>query len=262
MSRFLSRFCMTRIYPYFSEEAIERDAEALLLDFSEARGVVIEPPIPIDDIVEKHLKLGIEFDDMNRHLGVPRPELRPYVLGAIFFHDRRIVIDESLDPEENPSREADYRITLAHEGCGHWRLHRHLFADDQALPLEISGTVEVPVGAGGTRLLEPKAVFYASCVLMPRKLVFAIWEEIFPDRKPRIVERRASVDHPFVEVPRLKSKKGESLGFETDAKLLDQVVCPLAQRFLVPPGDMRARLEELGLLFGQVPLQPLRSAGA
>jgi hypothetical protein len=40
------------------------------------------------------------------------------------------VIDESLDPEENPAKEGRYRFTLAHEGGGHWRLHRHLFAKD------------------------------------------------------------------------------------------------------------------------------------
>ena len=33
---------------------------------------------------------------------------------------------------ENPSKEGRYRFTLAHEGGGHWRLHRHLFANDPA----------------------------------------------------------------------------------------------------------------------------------
>jgi hypothetical protein len=54
---------MSRNVPYLAEEAIERDAEALLAEFSHARGVNIELPIPIEDIVEKYLKLGIEFDD-------------------------------------------------------------------------------------------------------------------------------------------------------------------------------------------------------
>ena len=44
-----------------AEEAIERDAEALLAEFSHARDVVIETPIPIEDIVEKHLKLRISL---------------------------------------------------------------------------------------------------------------------------------------------------------------------------------------------------------
>ena len=54
---------MSRFIPYLSEEAIERDAAALLAEYAHARGLTIEPPIPIEDIVEKHLKLGIEFDD-------------------------------------------------------------------------------------------------------------------------------------------------------------------------------------------------------
>jgi hypothetical protein len=56
---------MTRKVPFLAEEAIERDAEALLAEFSHARDVVIETPIPIEDIVEKHLKLRIEFDDLH-----------------------------------------------------------------------------------------------------------------------------------------------------------------------------------------------------
>jgi hypothetical protein len=61
---------MTKLVPYLSEEAIERDATALLNEYVQARGVVIKPPIPIEDIVEKHLKLGVEFDDMHRLFGV------------------------------------------------------------------------------------------------------------------------------------------------------------------------------------------------
>jgi hypothetical protein len=126
---------MTRFTPYLSEEAIERDAAALLNEYANARGLTIEPPIPIEDIVEKHLKLGIEFDNTHQLFGVPRPASDPDILGAIFFDDRRIVIDESLDPEEYPAKEGRYRFTLAHEGGGHWRLHRE--RGDQRQGLEV-----------------------------------------------------------------------------------------------------------------------------
>jgi len=33
--------------------------------------VTLEPPIPIEDIIEKHLKLRIEFDDLHEVFGVP-----------------------------------------------------------------------------------------------------------------------------------------------------------------------------------------------
>jgi hypothetical protein len=62
---------MSKPVPYLSDEAIESDAALLLTEYAHARGIVIAPPIPIEDIVEKHLKLGIEFDDTHKLFGVP-----------------------------------------------------------------------------------------------------------------------------------------------------------------------------------------------
>ena len=106
---------MPKFVAYVPDEAIEKDAEALLAEYAHTRGVVIEPPIQIDDIIEKHLKIGIEFDDTHRLFGIPRldPGVDPDILGAIFFDQRRIVIDESLDPDANPSKEGRYRYTAA-----------------------------------------------------------------------------------------------------------------------------------------------------
>jgi hypothetical protein len=47
-----------RFAPYLSEAQIERDAAALLAEFGQARGATIAPPIPVEDIVEKHLSLA------------------------------------------------------------------------------------------------------------------------------------------------------------------------------------------------------------
>ena len=66
---------MTKFVSYVSDEVIEKDAQALLADYAHSRGIVIELPIPIDDIIEKHLKIGIEFDDTHRLFNVPRPGL-------------------------------------------------------------------------------------------------------------------------------------------------------------------------------------------
>jgi hypothetical protein len=130
---------MTLRVPYIADETIERDAEALLAQFAHAKTVEIKAPIPIEDIVEKHLKLHVEFDDLHRLLGVPRDGSRsePDIFGAIWLETGEIVIDESLDPEELPSLEGRYRFTLAHEGGGHWRLHRGLVLANhgQACPL-------------------------------------------------------------------------------------------------------------------------------
>ncbi len=79
---------MSKFIPYLPDEAIERDAEALLSEFAHVSGLAVEPPVPIEDIVEKHLKLGIEFNDTHRLFGLPRYGLgmEPDILGAIFFN--------------------------------------------------------------------------------------------------------------------------------------------------------------------------------
>jgi hypothetical protein len=110
---------MTVRVRFVSEESIERDANTLLAEFARARHTEIKAPIPIEDIVEKHLKLQVEFDDLHSLFGLQRGA-EPDIFGAIWLETREIVIDESLDPEEDPSMEGRYRFTLAHEGGGHW----------------------------------------------------------------------------------------------------------------------------------------------
>ncbi len=249
---------MSRFVPYISEEAIEQDAAALLAEYAHARGVVIQPPVPIEDIVEKHLKLGIEFDDAHKLFGVPRnPERGADILGAIFFDERRIVIDESLDPEERPGIEGRYRFTLAHEGGGHWRLHRAIFAKDPA-QAALFGTPEAPSvicrSSEAKKREELQADFYASFLLMPKSLVIAAWRERFGSAKPRILRLRDRIHLPdgagdeFVEaVNRLEQQREEGA--------LNEFVRPLAEKFLVSMVAMRIRLERLGLLHREVPRQ-------
>ncbi len=258
---------MPKKVPYLQEEQIERDAAALLAEFAQARNVVIAPPIPIEDIVEKHLKLGIEFDDMHRLLDYPRSGfgLDPDILGAIWFDDRRIVIDESLDPEENPSKEGRYRFTLAHEGGGHWRLHRHLFAKDPAQDSLFNELAPPSVVCRSSQAKEPiewQADFYASCLLMPRKLVMAAWDEMFPDRKPRVLQPATPIEHPFVEIDRLRRSPSGTYFTGSDDLVLEHFVKPFADRFLVSAMAMRIRLEKLGLLHREVPHQRILAGGA
>jgi hypothetical protein len=111
---------MGLLVSYLSEGRIEADADALLDEFVEASGSGLQAPVPIDDIVEKHLKLGTEFDDLHRRFGAPNSVLAqgPDIIGAIFLSQRRIVVDEFLDPDADPSKEGRYRFTVAHE-VGH-----------------------------------------------------------------------------------------------------------------------------------------------
>ena len=252
---------MSRFVPYLADEAIERDSVSLIEEYEHARGVTIEPPIPIEDILEKHLKLRIEFDDLHARHNVPRPENgQTDILGAI-YGDGSIFIDESLDPEENPVREGRYRFTLAHEGGGHWRLHQHLIKEDTA-QASLFGDDGAPKficrSSHAKERVEWQADFYASCLLMPRKMVFAVWDEFFPDRKQRVLQPKTPIEHSFVEIPKHGFQlSGRMLECETDDEALERFCKPLADRFLVSPIAMRIRLEKIGLLHRSVPLQRL-----
>ena len=99
---------MAKFVPYLAEEAIERNAEALLTEFAHARDVVIEPPIPIEDIMEKYLKLGIEFDDTPRLFGIPRTDLSQGsdILGAIFSMKSGLLLTKVSTPKSTRTRKA------------------------------------------------------------------------------------------------------------------------------------------------------------
>lgn len=252
---------MTKKVPYITTDAIEQDAAALLAEYALAKGVVIVPPIPIEDIIEKHLKLGIEFDDTHSLFGIPRSGTAPDILGAMFFNEERIVIDESLDPEEHPAMEGRYRFTLAHEGGGHWRLHRRYFNCNP----EQAGLFEDPVTTSvicrSSQVKEPvewQADYYASCLLMPRNLLFAAWNEMFPDQKQRVITPSVTIDHPFVEVTQMKLLfDRKPMWTESVDEALERIARPLAEQFLVSPTAMRIRLERIGLLLREMPHQHL-----
>ena len=255
---------MSRLVPYLSEATIERDATALLTEYAHARGVPMAPPIPIEDIVEKHFKLCIEFDDTHKLFGIPRDSgYDADILGAIFFDEARIVVDVSLDPEEMPGIEGRYRFTLGHEGGGHWRLHRWIFASDPTQHALFGGP-KVPSfvcrSSEAKRREEWQADFYASCLLMPKKLVMEAWQARFGNTNARILKRKnrialpAYVDHEIAAALRTFDQ-------QRDDEVMNEFVRPFAKKFLVSMVAMRIRLERLGLLHREVPRQRTLAEG-
>lgn len=253
---------MSKDVPYLADDVIERDAEALLSEFAHARGLAVEPPIPIEDIVEKHLKLGIEFNDTHHLFDVPRSGLgtAPDILGAIFFDDQQIVIDESLDPEENPSIEGRFRFTVAHEGGGHWRLHRHLFAKDKAQATMFDDPAEpsfVCRSSDAKERVEWQADFYASCLLMPRALLYPIWISRFGSLKP-LISGTMKIDPLPGSWPRRIGDVFRDTEYDDFANGWAHYFAPF---FAVSRQAMRIRLEKLGLLLSQPPRQRSLATG-
>jgi Zn-dependent peptidase ImmA (M78 family) len=251
---------MTLRVPYISDESIERDAEALLAQYADAAGLEVKAPIPIEDIVEKHLKLRVEFDDLPRLLGVPRGGFlgsEPDIFGAIWLESGEIVIDETLDPEERPRVEGRYRFTLAHEGGGHWRLHRPL-VDPNSGQASLFGETPRPTvvcrSSQAKERVELQADFYASCLLMPRKLIMQAWRDTFGNDNPRILRRKNRIAVPSDAEDELVTTV-RAFDETRDNEAMEHFARPFAEQFLVSPVAMRIRLERLGLLHREVPRQ-------
>jgi hypothetical protein len=265
--------------PDLSEDQIERDAVSLLAEFAQARHLTIEPPIPIDDIMV-HLKLRLDFCKLARMPEIPRdPKGCADILGAIFFNEQHIFVDESLDSYYNPSKEVDesvdsyynpskefeFRFILAHE-VGHWRLHRARLAKEATHVLLLRRPT--PASVGRTRHhwdgespglgyywsspaqepIEWQADHFAWCLLMPRHLLSAAWLEWFGDSNPRIWRRR-NLSFPAG----VNENIFTAFDPYSDDESLNKFLWLFGKKFQVSMGGMLIRLEQIGLLRRSAP---------
>lgn len=231
--------------PYLKERELEDEATLLLAEYGREHGDVAAPPIPVDEIIEIHLKLTFELKDMATLFG------HGDVHGALWINKKVVGVDQSLDPTVYPSMLGRFRFTLAHE-TGHWRLHRQYYLQNpnQKSLLPESDTTPAYICRSTERAkpVEWQANYFAACLLMPRKMVCTAWEAWHGDMKP-------------IALDDLRTKQGEILTAEVlrrggvkpgdgalDDMLFEHCSRPLAGQFQVSPEAMRIRLEQLKLL--------------
>lgn len=215
---------------YLTPQAFEDEAALVLAEYGNARGQVTDPPVPIDDIVEEHFKLVVEYKDLLAEY--PEGDVQ----GAIWFNDKRIAIDQRLVPEEFPAMRGRYRFTLAHE-LAHWRLHRHLYlrhANERSLLPSENGRPDHVLRSRVTDPKEYQANRFASCLLMPREMVKRCWHKW-----------RGSMDPIYLD--ELAAASGQTpTGADDDPitkMLFEDAARPLATTFEVSAEAMRIRLE-------------------
>jgi hypothetical protein len=234
--------------PFLHEKQIEQEADLLLAQYAEIIEPVVEPPVPIEELVGTVLQLRHQFLDMK--------SLFPFadVHGAIWFEEALIGIDSNLNPDAFPRRRGRYHFTLAHE-IGHWRLHRqHYIKHPGERLLFDDGTRKPDVvcrSSEGKKPVEWQADAFAAFVLMPRKLIHAAWADF-----------RGGDERP-VELRELHAAHGRSTLFyrgqpaatedERDNAVKEDFCRPLAEAFEVSREAMRIRLEGLNLIVRERP---------
>jgi Zn-dependent peptidase ImmA (M78 family) len=148
---------------FLQPQEIESAVRELLRAFAKGRGIQIVPPIPVDDIIEKHLKVRLEISDLVTRLGMTD------VLGATWFDEGIIRIDERLEAQEGR-----LSFTLGHE-VGHWVLHRPQLEADKVAPLPLQNQEAPPAVVCRTSEKKAPAEWqadqFASRLLLPERFV-------------------------------------------------------------------------------------------
>ncbi len=230
--------------PYLTDKVIEQEAMVLLSEYGDQCKPIVVPPIPIDEIIELHLKLTFEVHDLQQLFHVAD------VHGAIWINEGRLAVDQSLDPSVNPRKLGRYRFTLGHE-TGHWRLHRtHYLKNESQRSLfdQESGKPAYICRSGQKSRVEIQADRFSAFLLMPRDLVIQAWEQHRGSLVPMALD-----DLRKTQLQINASATSQQGGSEAKNKLMDDALLesyslPLARLFEVSPEAMRIRLETMKLL--------------
>ncbi|TWU62298.1 ImmA/IrrE family metallo-endopeptidase [Crateriforma conspicua] len=231
--------------PSLSRAKIVAAADRVLRDYAAMLDQPVQAPVDLQDIATNVLKLSWGFSDLRRDYGEG-------VHGAIWFSQRQIWIDKSLDCDRFPELSGRMFFTLAHE-IGHWVLHRHCFLDDDGNPIVFADGSDADIICRSHRrrpLIERQADEFAGCLLMPESLLRPAWrrhlgmDETLDDSTIR--QRVGKLD------PQRFSYTDDALGEPPcPRRVYREAFCdPLAERFAVSPEAMRIELETLGLLAG------------
>lgn len=221
---------------FLPEVHIERAANELIIGYGRKYGDIAAPPVPVEEMLECYLDLSLGFDDL------PRLFNEPGILGATWIEEKRVLVDQSLDPAEHPHVLGRYRFTVAHE-VGHWSLHRQQLARARSTPL-LGGKPEPSIICRATAKKPPvewQADCFAGYLLMPEDIVRRLWAQTNGSPAPYVAEE---------EIVQMSGRLG--LG-EDDRTPTVAVSKRMADAFAVSGQAMQIRLLKLGLLLTEKP---------
>jgi len=157
---------------WLPKETVAGSASEVLQGYATLVAHPVQPPIPIEDIIERYLGLTLTFEDLAVKLHAEG------VLGAIFIADRTISINKDL--LEDKRSEGRMMFTCAHE-VGHWVLHRH-FAGRATRRGDQGDSIICRTKDARLRQ-EWQADYFASCLLMPEQEVRAAFSMVWAGKE-------------------------------------------------------------------------------
>ena len=213
--------------PWLSKARISKTASRLMADYEARMGFSVTPPIPVEDIIERHLGLTLSFDDLEEKLGMPD------VLGATYVRSRRIVVNERLLEARYEGRLV---FTFAHE-VGHWVLHRAC-AEEAARRGRASETIVCRAGCA-KEPIEWQADYFAACLLMPEAAVIRAFDATYGTDALVLHNAQRTLGRPGLGCIEPCAENWPSLA---------SMVCEIGGFTNVSKQAMIIRLQDLGLL--------------
>ena len=210
-------------FPYLRKEKLEAAANDLLDEFASKNGLPLVAPIPVEDILEKHLGLTLEIDDLSARLK------KKHVLGAICIDENLVLIDESL-----LGQEGRYAFTIAHE-IGHWQLHRQIFLLEREMPtlFDDEKPPSIVCRDGAKAPEEFQANTFAAALLMPRQLMLEFFRRLSSDGPlDATVDQRAGYEGACWMIEQGGFTNCSKEAMQIRMKELGMVTCSGQQRLL------------------------------
>jgi Zn-dependent peptidase ImmA (M78 family) len=168
--------------PFMQNQAIEHEASNVLRGYFKSKGLPVTLPIPVENIVGKHLGLSFEIRELPDN----------YILGYYDAADRIIVVNEHIDPMINEAaNQGRFNFTIAHE-IGHHSLHRYLILNELSqfdlLNKSKQASRFICRKEDTVSRLEQQANRFASALLMPANLLKKKWNDL-------VIENGAAKDN-------------------------------------------------------------------
>ena len=166
-----------------TDETLEGLALDLLGRYKREFGALAAPPVPVEQIVENVLDLGILWEPIDEG-----PD--EHILAELLLESRTVVFNERRHPliEQTPGL---YNTILGHE-AGHWEAHVHRDTAEQAsIPgLEQSVSCVFRRTGHGPGRREAEAHRFMGCLLMPETLLMDAARRVDLYRWPALYQLR------------------------------------------------------------------------
>jgi len=218
--------------PWLPKKKIAQAAAEVIAGYQTEVRRRVTPPIPVERIIERGLNLKLGFTDLRKKL-----KMRD-VLGATYVNEALIYIDQSLLENHNEGR---LYFTFAHE-IGHWILHRKFV--HQACRSRYGAAHILCRIKDAKKPVEWQADYFASCLLMPEKLVKNAFLNIYGPKPLILYNLKSSFKGPICFDPCVENWPMIAQKVKKEGRF-----CNVSKQALI------IRLQELGLVKNETGLQ-------